>query len=619
MTSTLICKSTVTLIAIVLLFAFHDEIRAQQLGLGQKEQIAVKNISASLGNNIGEIDFLRVKEAFKLKPDLENEQVEFKWVIADGYYLYKKQLQFQIETTDGVAELEITLPSGTMKSDDFFGDVEVYYNQLIAHAEFSGIQDSNLIIRSQGCADLGLCYPPLTQIFTFNNDLSQFEEVTIGSPTRNSHEQLIGASLSSTLPLDQKSTWLDYSAPEFATSSLPLMVFFAFVGGITLNLMPCVFPILALKLLGLINANSVSPTNRRKHGVAYTAGILACFSAIAALMLGLRAAGETLGWGFQLQSPWVVGSLVYLFVILGQSMSGYVEFNPSWINTGQSLTQQGGHSGSFFTGMLAVVVATPCTAPFMGTAVGFALIQSSLSAVVIFLSLGLGMAFPFLVTSYIPRFAQLLPRPGPWMATFKEVLAFPLYATAVWLLWVAGRQTSESGMAMIAFGCVLIFFALWLWRRQNITSRFTSMTVLLLALGILTGPWMKKNDSEKQANHDNGYSAERVSDFREQGQSVFVNVTADWCITCITNEKLALSRSSVLQAFSEENIAYLRADWTHNDPRITELLNKFDRSGVPLYIIFPKDVSSEPLILPQILTTTIILDALDKLKANEVI
>ena len=610
MTGTLMSKPTAILIALLLMFAFPVEVRAQHSGLGQTEQIAGNNINLSLSSNIDDIDFLRVKEAFKLKPNLENGQVALEWVIADGYYLYKKQLQFQIETGRGPAELEVTLPSGTLKSDDFFGDVEVYYNQLIARSKFSGIQDSNLIVRSQGCADLGLCYPPLTQKFTYNIVSSQFEEITSDLLTSTNRNALVGSSLNSDFSDD-------HARPDFATSSNALMIFFAFIGGMTLNLMPCVFPVLALKLLGLVSANSLSPANRRNHGIAYTAGILVCFLAIASLMLGLRAAGETLGWGFQLQSPWVVGLLVYLFVILGQSMSGYVEFTPSWINSGQRLTQQTGHTGSFFTGMLAVVVATPCTAPFMGTAVGFALVQSSIVAVMIFLSLGLGMAFPFLLTAYIPRFARMLPRPGPWMATFKEVMAFPLYATAVWLLWIAGRQTSESGMAMIALGCVLIFLALWLWRRQSSRSRFFSIIILFLALGILTGPWMQKTAIENQKHLSNAYSAERVSEFRARGQSVFVNLTADWCITCMTNEKLALSRSSVLKTFSEQKIAYLKGDWTNSDPRITALLRKFNRSGVPLYLLYPADTTLKPMILPQILTHTIILDAIEELREKE--
>ena len=313
----------------------------------------------------------------------------------------------------------------------------------------------------------------------------------------------------------------------------------------------------------------------------------------------------------------MVGALVYLFVVLGQSMSGYVEFNPSWMNVGQSLTAREGHTGSFFTGMLAVVVASPCTAPFMGTAVGFALVQPSYIALIVFLSLGLGMASPFLLASYIPRFAKILPKPGPWMVTFKEIMAFPLYLTAVWLLWVTGRQTGENGMAMIALGCVLIFFGLWLWRRQTTQSHLFSVAMFLIALGILSGPWMEKTNDSSSNNQFNEYSAVRVSEIRAEGRSVFVNLTADWCITCITNEKLALSRTSVLQAFSEQNIAYLRGDWTNGDPQITELLSEFNRSGVPLYLLYPKDLSSEPIILPQILTPTIIVNVLNTLRAKE--
>lgn len=618
-TGTFTSNLAATLMALIIAFSLSGEIRAQQSALVPQDQLKSNYINLSSETGIREVDFLRVREAFRLTPSLENGQLVLDWTIADGYYLYKRQLRYQLETDDTQteSESELKLPSGILKSDDFFGDVEVYYNHLQARTEFPQNEELIFSIRSQGCADMGLCYPPLIQRFAFNKDSSQFKELIVDELASNSRNRSLSPNVDSEFRVTQKPYLVNRSGSELETMSFLIMIFFAFVGGVTLNLMPCVFPVLALKLLDLVNANTLSTGNRRKHGIAYTAGILSCFIAIGSILLGLRAAGEAIGWGFQLQSPWVVGALVYLFVVLGQSMSGYVEFNPSWMNVGQSLTAREGHTGSFFTGMLAVVVASPCTAPFMGTAVGFALVQPSHIALIVFFSLGLGMASPFLLASYIPRFAEILPKPGPWMATFKEIMAFPLYLTAVWLLWVTGRQTGENGMAMIALGCVLIFFGLWLWRRQTTQSHLFSMAMFLAALGILTGPWMEKTNDSSSSNQFNEYSAARVSEIRAEGQSVFVNLTADWCITCITNEKLALSRTSVLQAFSEQNIAYLRGDWTNGDPQITELLSEFNRSGVPLYLLYPKDLSSEPIILPQILTPTIILDVLNELKAKE--
>lgn len=547
-------------------------------------------------------EFLEVQQAFRLQPRLESGDLLLHWVIADGYYLYKNQLKLQLEVESVMSDAELTLPSGKAKYDQFFGDVEVYYQQLSARASLLNEQAIKLSVRSQGCADAGLCYPPSTQHFQFNTASSEFDEVPGG------FTNAVGRESSSTSNPGQSPSKL--TSIESEDTSLLLMMLFAFLGGTILNLMPCVFPILALKILGLVNASTISSADRRSQGFSYAAGVVFCFVAIAGLLLVLRSAGESLGWGFQLQTPWVVAALVYLFLVLGQSMSGYVEFSPSWASAGQELTERGGNTGSFFTGMLAVVVASPCTAPFMGAALGFALVQPSLIALSIFAALGLGMAAPFLLLVTVPGLAKILPRPGVWMLTFKEVMAYPLYLTAVWLLWVVGRQTGVDGMAMVTAGCVLIFFALWLWRRQTALARAFSLVAVVSALALLIGPWMDgTEDAGSREANANAYSSERVMELRAEGKPVFINVTADWCITCLVNERVALSRASVLEAFTENNIAYLKGDWTNSDPKITELLSEFRRSGVPLYLLFPADSSKPAIVLPQILTPDIVLDA----------
>lgn len=547
-------------------------------------------------------EFLEVQQAFRLQPRLESGDLLLHWVIADGYYLYKNQLKLQLEVESVMSDAELTLPSGKAKYDQFFGDVEVYYQQLSARASLLNEQAIKLSVRSQGCADAGLCYPPSTQHFQFNTASSEFDEVPGG------FTNAVGRESSSTSNPGQSPSKL--TSIESEDTSLLLMMLFAFLGGTILNLMPCVFPILALKILGLVNASTISSADRRSQGFSYAAGVVFCFVAIAGLLLVLRSAGESLGWGFQLQTPWVVAALVYLFLVLGQSMSGYVEFSPSWASAGQELTERGGNTGSFFTGMLAVVVASPCTAPFMGAALGFALVQPSLIALSIFAALGLGMAAPFLLLVTVPGLAKILPRPGVWMLTFKEVMAYPLYLTAVWLLWVVGRQTGVDGMAMVTAGCVLIFFALWLWRRQTALARAFSLVAVVSALALLIGPWMDgTEDAGSRETNANAYSSERVMELRAEGKPVFINVTADWCITCLVNERVALSRASVLEAFTENNIAYLKGDWTNSDPKITELLSEFRRSGVPLYLLFPADSSKPAIVLPQILTPDIVLDA----------
>ncbi len=598
-------RAFVAVFLLILVFCQFTEgqpASAGQQSFGEPEIASNQDEVDSLSTDDYEYDdeFLEVEEAFQLEPRLENGSLVLHWDISDGYYLYRNEIKLQKEVGGILSDVLLSLPSGQDKYDEFFGDVKVYYHQLRAVASLSNGELPKFSVRSQGCADAGLCYPPFTQVFEFNAAISQFEERPVSALKAASQESKVA----SPLGIDQS-----------GDTSLWLMILFAFLGGTILNLMPCVFPILALKILGLVNTSSSSSNHRRSHGFSYAAGVVFCFVAIASVLLALRAAGESLGWGFQLQTPWVVASLVYLFLVIGQSMSGYVEFNPSWANAGQELTERGGNTGSFFTGMLAVVVASPCTAPFMGAALGFALVQPPFVALLIFAALGLGMAAPFVLLVTVPSLAAILPKPGAWMLTFKEIMAFPLYLTAVWLLWVVGRQTGVDGMAMVTVGCVLIFLALWLWRRETPLARRSSLIAAIAALLLLFGPWMiETNDTGATAvNNTNVYSSERVSALRSEGKPVFVNVTADWCITCLVNERMALSRRSVLEGFTSNNIAYLKGDWTNSDPIITELLNEYGRSGVPLYLLFPAESSKPAILLPQILTPDIVLEAFSSL------
>lgn len=541
-------------------------------------------------------DFLPVDEAYQLLVEgRQGGAVDFSWGIADGYYLYRHAFAASLYAADNSeSELAMDIPPGKAKTDEYFGDVEVYYHNAIATVTLAP-NDTKLSIRYQGCADAGLCYPPKTRYFERVGG-HQFTEVE-----GFSNQTVAGDGVSGKNP----------ATSEGETSFL-LMALFAFLGGAILNLMPCVFPVLALKVLGLVNASSVSLQEQRAHGLSYTAGVVASFLAMAGLLLALRAAGEALGWGFQLQTPWLVALLVYLFFALGLSMSGFVEFGASWAGIGQQLTEKSGHSGSFFTGVLAVVVASPCTAPFMGAALGFALVQPPAMALTIFAALGLGMAAPFLLLVGIPALASRLPKPGAWMNTFKEWMAIPLYLTAIWLIWVVGRQTGVNGMALVLCGCVMIYMALWFWRSGSIAKRLTALVALLLAVAALAGPWLQQR-SEPSVNVGSVYSAERVLELRASGKPVFVNFTADWCITCLANERVALSQDAVLSAFRENNVAYLKGDWTNSDPLITEVLAQYGRSGVPLYLLFPADPSAPAAVLPQILTTDIVLKALDSL------
>ena len=412
------------------------------------------------------------------------------------------------------------------------------------------------------------------------------------------------------------------TAPVSATGIGLLTVFlFAVAGGLILNLMPCVFPVLALKAMSLAKNSGAPVLEQRMHGLAYAAGVILSFVILAGVLLSLQAGGALIGWGFQLQSPWFVASLVFLFFLLGLAMSGVIEIGTGIMGVGSELSEKEGYTGSFFTGVLASVVASPCTAPFMGAALGFAFTQPMPIALTVFVALGLGMALPFLLISFIPALANKLPRPGSWMLTFRQFLAFPLYATAVWLLWVLGRQTSVDAMAMVVLGCVFVAAAACLYQRQSDSIwRYVEVAaVFVCIIGIatlLSSPIFQPQQGPSvpvEGENFEAYSDARLAQLRENGQPVFVNMTASWCITCLVNERVALSSDTITKALADNGVTYLKGDWTNNDPAITEVLKRYETSGVPLYLMFPADPSQPAEVLPQILTESIVLDALERI------
>lgn len=408
--------------------------------------------------------------------------------------------------------------------------------------------------------------------------------------------------------------------------SLFVIVIFALLGGLILNLMPCVFPVLSLKALNLTAKSGASPAQYRLHGLAYTAGIVLAFMALASALLALRAGGQAVGWAFQLQSPWFVALLVFLFFVMGLSLSGVYEFGTRFMGIGGTLTESKGYKSSFFTGVLATVVASPCTAPFMGAALGFALSQSWLVAMVVFAALGVGMALPFLLLTFSPALMKYMPKPGPWMVTFKEFMAFPMYAAALWLLWVLGVQVGVNGMVAVASAALLMALALWLlqkgqqssgsWRRANMA---VSLVLIVVALSVLRMPLLEPRSvgaggsvvmsGEAYEADFEPFAAARVEELRANGTPVLVNMTAAWCITCLANEQTTLSTNRIQQAMRDNGITYMKGDWTNQDPEISRVLDQFNRPSVPLYILYPADPSAEPMILPQLLTPGIVLDA----------
>ncbi|MGM9481627.1 protein-disulfide reductase DsbD family protein [Roseateles sp. NT4] len=396
-------------------------------------------------------------------------------------------------------------------------------------------------------------------------------------------------------------------SPESDLGLLPALAL-ALVGGLILNLMPCVFPVLSIKALALVREG-----NHKAEGLAYTAGVLISFAALAAVLIALRAGGQQVGWGFQFHSPVFVLIVSYLLFLVGLNLSGFFDVGGSFTGLGSNLAAKQGLAGSFFTGVLAAVVATPCTAPFMGAALAFALSQPAAVMLAVFLALGLGLALPFLILAFWPAAQRWLPRPGAWMDKFKQFLAFPMYAAVVWLLWVLAQQAGPDGVAMALGGLVLIAFALWLLRAgQGLFNRVAVVAAFVLALGVIH--WIKPVEAADVPVAATGstieaYSADRLAELRAQNKPVFVNMTAAWCISCLVNERVALSRPEVKDAFAKGGVAYLKGDWTREDPNITAVLKAHGRSGVPLYLYYAPG-AAEAQVLPQILTPGLVVEAI---------
>jgi thiol:disulfide interchange protein DsbD len=410
-------------------------------------------------------------------------------------------------------------------------------------------------------------------------------------------------------------------------SSIALLreMLFAFLGGIILNLMPCVFPVLSIKALSFIDKSRKDPWEVRRHGVVFTAGVLVCFAVIAGVLIGLRGAGAQIGWGFQLQSPVFITVLAYLMFAVGLSLSGMFTLGNNLMGIGNGLAARPDYLGSFATGALTTIVATPCTAPFMGAALGYALTQPWQVGLMVFMALGFGLAFPYFTFSFFPALFRLLPRPGAWMERVKEFLAFPMYATAAWLLWVLALQTGPNGVVTALAGIILIAFAGWLFQSTRMAKSLwrsaghvSAIGVVAVVIGMLWLPSFDSKYSVSSPEQQSGqgprwepFSATRLRELRADGRPVFVNFTAAWCITCLANERVALSSHRLATAFARKGIVYLKGDWTNRNPEITRVLSSFGRSGVPLYIYYPPGDDGDPVILPQILTESIVLTAMN--------
>ena len=413
------------------------------------------------------------------------------------------------------------------------------------------------------------------------------------------------------------------AAGDDSNLTLPGALLFAFIGGLILNLMPCVFPVLSIKAAALAR-HVEHPGRAAAEGVVFLIGCVATFVALAAVLIVAQQAGKAVGWGFQLQSPMVIAILTLLMLAIGLNLSGVFEIGLSVQGTGQGLASKSGLIGSFFTGVLAVVVAAPCTAPFMAGAIGWAFTQPPLAALSVFVALGLGLAAPFTLVSAVPGLFTRLPRPGAWMEGLKKTLAFPMYATCAWLAWVFVQQTGANGLAFLFAAGIVVAFAVWMFGiSQRISKTLAPRAAALVAVAIavplaLFGAGMQAaaQTGESSASPVHGVVAEawspaKVESLRAAGKPVFVDFTAAWCVTCQVNERTALATAGVADAFRQTGAVYLRADWTNRNDEIAKALAAEGRVGVPLYLLYDAKGGAAPAVLPQILTEGGVVEALN--------
>ena len=577
---------------------------------------------------------------------------------APGYYLYRDKTTLRLDA-DGIAPGKPQWPAGRTHRDEHFGDVIVYFQPVDVAVPLlrkkPDAQTVTLRATFQGCQNDGICYPPMTRSVkvalprghvrsgatTTAADVATTAPAKTTSTATTSDATLDTAASATTDAAASGTDASDAGAtpvpPDVGVDTaaagptlfglkpnLALALFAALLGGLILNLMPCVLPVLSIKVLALVESGE-SAQRRRAHALWYTVGVLVAFGALGALAMALRHAGVALGWGFQLQQPLVVAALGLLMFVFGLSLSGVWEVGGRWTGVGHGLASRGGPVGDFFTGALAVVVAAPCTAPMMGPALGWAFAASTGAALLVFLALGLGLALPFLLIGFVPALGRRLPRPGAWMDTFKRVLAFPMYLTALWLVWVLAKQRGADAVGWWGLASLALAFAAWAWTHARMQGGRAAKVAALLAIvaalwplrAITTLPPASAARDAAPASTDGrhvAYSAQRLADLRRAGRVVFVNMTADWCVTCKANEKTVFSRDGFRDALENADAVYMTGDWTDVDPEITAFLQRYKAVGVPLYVVFPRG-GGEGTVLPTVLTPGMAEDALAKAAA----
>ncbi|WP_284448563.1 protein-disulfide reductase DsbD family protein [Pseudoxanthomonas mexicana] len=544
---------------------------------------------------------------------------------ARGYYVYRDRTSMALEGAQGVSLQAPRWPKGKAHRDEHFGDVVVYFDQaevpVPLKRDRADAVTATLRVTFQGCQTDGICYPPMTRRVKLAIPSGT---VTPASTPDTPAPATVAPPPTATTPVDATPDTTTSAAsiatdvertrpPEEVlarnprgTSSLLVALALALTGGLILNLMPCVLPILSLKALSLAESGREGGDARRR-ALWYTAGVLVSFVAVGALAIALRAAGQALGWGFQLQQPWVVGLLAYVMFAVGLSLSGVFAIGHRLAGTGHGLASRRGPVGDFFTGVLAVVVASPCTAPFMGVALAYAFTAPTPLALLVFAVLGLGLALPFLLIGFVPALASRLPRPGAWMDTLKQVLAFPMYLTAVWLLWVLGKQRGIDAVGLALVGLVLLALGLWWFQRARfaVAPLQRALALALAVSALVPLAMLHRLPAEIAAAPTTeghaAYSAERLAALRAEGRIVFVDMTADWCVTCKANEKAVLNTPAFRELLATHDAVMLTGDWTNVDPAITAFLEAHGAVGVPLYVLYPRGGGAGE-VLPTVLT-----------------
>ena len=563
---------------------------------------------------------------------------------AKGYYLYRDKLSARLDAGKGLSAAlpsPAKLPKAQPYRDEHFGDVAVYFDQVeIALPVTRTVADAakgTLVLGLQGCQTDGICYPPMTRRLAVSlpagtitptaTAVAASDASTADPAAGIDSAPVLAADAAAVAGIDTTATASANDAqrtapPQQPTRGLLASLLLALFGGLILNLMPCVLPVLSLKALSLVQGGE-NPQRARTHALAYTAGVLISFAALGALALALRKAGLALGWGFQLQQPLVVGVLALVVFGFGLSLSGLWYASIGIGQRGTSLMQRDSIGGDFATGVLAVVLATPCTAPFMGAALAYAFTGPAAGGMLVFLMLGLGLALPFLLIGFVPAFARLLPKPGAWMETLKQLLAFPMYATAAWLVWVLAKQRGADAAGLWLAAAIALALGAWAWTRLRSGGGRSWWGIVLIALAGIGWPMLKLHQLPKpQATlgaSSNGiasvaFSEPALAELRAQGRVVFVNMTADWCVSCKANEKTVFARDGFRSALQAADAVYMVGDYTDVDPAITAYLQRHKAVGVPLYVVYPRG-GGEGRILPVLLTPGIAGDALEQAAA----